>query len=377
MGRDLLFLDVETPNGRNDRISSIGLIRCSAECVPIAKESFLVNPEEPFSDLNMRITGLCPVDVEDAPTFPELWDSSLKHLFADAVLVAHNATFDLSVLWKLFGAYSLGAPDWSYACTKNLSQQWHPEFPDYKLPTVCGRLGVVLENHHQALDDADACRMVYQALLEEDSSRVPTFVPYRPGGEYQRHYSFNRSEGFSQKKLSEKTVDYRGFLNLCESIVSNGTVSTGEALAALIHIELHERLKDDPSVEELSSLLMCSLADGDIDDGESNRLIELLRRLINPCESSSSPKTIQIDGKSFCLTGSFNHGSKEKISQFLLDNGGTVLKGVSKKCDYVLVGGQGSEMWTTKNYGSKVKKALDLQAKGDDIVIVGEDSIAF
>ena len=32
-------------------------------------------------------------------------------------------------------------------------------------------------------------------------------------------------------------------------------------------------------------------------------------------------------------------------------------------------------MWTTKNYGSKVKKALDLQAKGDDIKIIGEESL--
>lgn len=54
-----------------------------------------------------------------------------------------------------------------------------------------------------------------------------------------------------------------------------------------------------------------------------------------------------------------------------------MLKGVSKKCDYVIVGGQGSEAWTTKNYGTKVKKALDLQAKGDDIIIAREADLPF
>ena len=59
----------------------------------------------------------------------------------------------------------------------------------------------------------------------------------------------------------------------------------------------------------------------------------------------------------------------------ILQNGGQVLSGVSKKCDYVVVGDEGSDAWTTKNYGSKVKKALELQSKGDDIQIVSEDAL--
>ena len=66
---------------------------------------------------------------------------------------------------------------------------------------------------------------------------------------------------------------------------------------------------------------------------------------------------------------------KECIKQFILQNGGQVLSGVSKKCDYVVVGDEGSDAWTTKNYGSKVKKALELQFKGDDIQIVSEDAL--
>lgn len=374
---DLLFLDVETPNGRNDRICSIGLVRCDNSGAVLQEDSFLVNPEEPFWDINIRLTGIAPLDVRDAPTFPEIWESSLRTIFADAFLVAHNATFDLSVLWKIFDAYSLGLPEWDYACTKTLAKQRHPEFPDYKLPTVCRCLGLEMGTHHRALDDADACRRVYQALLAEDEDHLPSFLSYYPGHSKPRYTGQVGEPKAPHKRISEKTSDYREFIELCESIVANNDVSVEEALIALQYIDSHERLSEDASVAEVSSLLTAALADGDIDQDESSRLVELLQKVIDPCGSPSAVGKVVIDGKAFCLTGAFDHGSKAAITKFLADRGGTVLSGVSKKCDYVLVGGQGSEMWTTKNYGSKVKKALDLQAKGDDIKIIGEEALDF
>lgn len=369
--KDLLFLDVETPNVHNDRISSIGLVRCNSDGVVNFEKAFLINPEEPFSDINMRITGLSPSDVEDAPIFPELWQQTLRDLFEDAYLIAHNAPFDLSVLWKLFDAYSLGTPDWQFACTKLLSQQWHPEFPNYKLPTVCRCLNLSMGDHHRALSDADACRRIFQRLVSEDETHIPVYELYRPGGRGGRCISRSSSE----RKLSEKTSNYRDFLDLCELVVANDKVSVEEAIASLSFIECHDKLREDPAVGEISALMMAALADGDIDENESSKLVELLKGLINPCEASSAKEEIQIEGKSFCLSGNFNHGSKESIKKYLKERGGVILSCVSKKCNYVLVGGQGSEMWTTKNYGSKVKKALDLRAGGFDIEIIGEDSL--
>ena len=110
MAADVLFLDVETPNGHNDRISSIGLIRCDCNGTVLAEDSYLVDPEEPFSEINMRLTGISHADVVGAPTFPQIWSRSLKSLFDGAALVAHNASFDLAVLWKLLMPMSLTGP---------------------------------------------------------------------------------------------------------------------------------------------------------------------------------------------------------------------------------------------------------------------------
>ena len=365
---DLLFIDVETPNGRNDRISSIGLVRCDCRGVVLASNSFLINPEEPFSDFNMRITGIRPCDVVNSPSFPELWRSNLASFFDGANLIAHNATFDLAVLWKTLSAYEIAMPDWNYCCTKELARRKHPEFPNYKLPTVCKYLGLEMGQHHQALDDAEACRKIFTALVKEDDGYCPAFEPYylksKQGTAHRARFTIN--------KEPLKPSDFQIFLDLCGSIIANNEVSALEAMMALAYIEQHDTLKNDPSISEVTSLMLTSLADGDIDAEESSQLVGLLKKIINPCDRSRELPLIEIAGHTFCLTGSFDHGPRDEIERAVGESGGTVLKGVSKKCDYVIVGGQGSEAWTTKNYGTKVKKALDLQAKGDDIVIARE-----
>jgi DNA polymerase-3 subunit epsilon len=65
-------------------------------------------------------------------------------------LVAHNASFDRSVLTKTMLHYGLVCADLNlngWECTLKLSD-------------CCGRLGIEL-NHHEALSDALACARLY------------------------------------------------------------------------------------------------------------------------------------------------------------------------------------------------------------------------
>ena len=124
---DLTFFDVETPNKKNDRISSIGLIRATSEGEIIDRVQFTVNPEEPFDDFNMRLTGLSPVAVKDSPCFRSLWEDELSDRIEGSILVAHNAPFDLSVLSKSLLGYGYEKPDFVYACTLEMAKRLHPE----------------------------------------------------------------------------------------------------------------------------------------------------------------------------------------------------------------------------------------------------------
>ena len=65
-------VDVETPNRNNDSIRSIGIVRMEYG-TPVYRREFLVNPHEHFDDYNIKIHGITPEMVRNAPTFAEIW----------------------------------------------------------------------------------------------------------------------------------------------------------------------------------------------------------------------------------------------------------------------------------------------------------------
>ena len=57
-----IVFDVETPNGRNHRMSAIGV--CEVEDGEITRKFYsLVNPETHFERFNMELTGITPAGI--------------------------------------------------------------------------------------------------------------------------------------------------------------------------------------------------------------------------------------------------------------------------------------------------------------------------
>ncbi|HCW73191.1 MAG TPA: hypothetical protein DHM90_04690, partial [Clostridiaceae bacterium] len=81
-------------------------------------------------------------------------------------------------------------------------------------------------------------------------------------------------------------------------------------------------------------------------------------------------------GKSICLTGNFVSGSKEQIAALLERCGAAVCSTVTRKTDVLVVGGEGSREWSFGNYGTKVKKAMEMKAKGIEIDIITEEELS-
>jgi NAD-dependent DNA ligase len=80
----------------------------------------------------------------------------------------------------------------------------------------------------------------------------------------------------------------------------------------------------------------------------------------------------ELDGKLICLSGEFEYGTKAEVNKKLEALGAIMQSNVTSKTNYLIVGGEGSSNWAAGTYGSKIKKALDLQHKGHDIKIYGE-----
>lgn len=153
-GSRYICFDVETPNGRNDRISAIGITVVENEKVTEAFFSF-VNPEEPFDSFNTELTGISAETVASAPKFPELWPR-IKPLLSGGFLVAHNASFDLGVLKKCLQDYGIR---WkarvSYLCTVQIGRAELPAI-GHRLNEMCRYYQIDLK-HHQADSDSRAC----------------------------------------------------------------------------------------------------------------------------------------------------------------------------------------------------------------------------
>lgn len=158
--------DVETPNRLNNSICSIGVVVADEFGNIISKKHCLVNPNCGFDPLSVGIHGITKGMVKNSPTFDELWHAELRDLFENSVLVAHNAPFDLTVLDKTLSQNHIVPHDLRYICTLEGSRRFLPHLPDFHLPTVCKELGVRLDEHHNALADAEACFGLLISLQE-------------------------------------------------------------------------------------------------------------------------------------------------------------------------------------------------------------------
>lgn len=81
----------------------------------------------------------------------------------------------------------------------------------------------------------------------------------------------------------------------------------------------------------------------------------------------------QFKGKNFCLTGDFKFGTKYDIENVILARGGITKSNLTHATDYLVIGSLGSPKWSYGTYGTKVKKAKEMQTSGHKIQILTED----
>lgn len=166
-----LSLDVETPNRKNDRISQIGLLLIQNGNV-IEDHSSLINPETYFAEINTEITGIDEEKVAHAPTLAQYWPS-VKDLFEKYVVVAHNAAFDLTVLYKALVSYSIDFPKIYYVCTCQESMQRLPELKHFSLKALSEHFGIPLGTQHDAGSDAEGCSLLFEKMKSQGFSFTP------------------------------------------------------------------------------------------------------------------------------------------------------------------------------------------------------------
>jgi len=158
-------LDLETTglSFRTEKITEVGIMKIKNGEVIDSFETF-VNPEKPIPYEVVEVTKITDDMVKDAPTIKEVFPKIIEFI-GDAVLVAHNADFDIGFLKH--NASILGHKfDYTYIDTLRLAKDLFPEYKKYKLGIIAENLGIKVEVAHRALDDVNTTVQVFNVMMK-------------------------------------------------------------------------------------------------------------------------------------------------------------------------------------------------------------------
>ncbi len=159
-----VVFDLETTglDTRSDKIIEIGAVKIKGRKI-VDRFSTFVDPEQYLSGKIIKLTGIYDDMLRGAPKEAEILPEFLEFI-GDSVLVAHNASFDTAFINR-FAKNNGIALENTVIDTVELSKMLLAGLNNYKLDTVCDKLGVSLENHHRAVDDAEATALCFIKLM--------------------------------------------------------------------------------------------------------------------------------------------------------------------------------------------------------------------
>ena len=171
-----VVVDLETTgaSAATCAITEVGAVRVRAGEV-VGELSTLVRPPGPVPAEIVALTGITEASLVGAPPIAAVLPPLLEMLHG-AVLVAHNARFDVAFLRAAARATGAGWPEVTVLDTLALARAVlpRPEVRDHRLATLAEHLGASTTPTHRALDDARATVDVLHALIARMGNRGVT-----------------------------------------------------------------------------------------------------------------------------------------------------------------------------------------------------------
>ena len=160
-----VVFDLETTgfSSIKDKIIEIGAVKVENGVIT-DKFSTFVNPKVPIPFKITNLTGITDDMVMEAPDIETILPQFLEFV-GDAVLVAHNASFDVSFIEQNC-RYQDITPDFTSVDTVAMARILLPTLSKFKLNVVANALHISLENHHRAVDDAGATAEIFVKFVE-------------------------------------------------------------------------------------------------------------------------------------------------------------------------------------------------------------------
>lgn len=349
---DYVCVDLETSCGNiySAEIIEIGAVKVENDVI-VDTFGTLVKPVGKIDRFATRINGITENDVANAPSIEEVFDSFLGFI-GESILLGHNiAAFDLQILREV-GRNLKKQINNQYVDTLNIAVKLLPELPSHSLTSLCEYYDIRNDHAHRALSDCMANIEVYNALMQERHGNASSITKK------------NKSIAFIPN-FSETSKMLMRLVGIVEGMTCDGEISEKEVTYLSDWLDKHTELKGNFQYDNTLKAI----------NSEHEERLSILKNIVDPVENFSecTESVIDYNNKIVCLSGDFITASKSEIAERLSELGATVRDSVVKDCTYLIVGGNGSTSWTSGNYGNKVKKALEMQAKGRNVKILKEE----
>lgn len=385
MSVDFVVIDFETTGllPKSDRVIEIGAVRTSASGKTLAKFSSLIKPGRDVGPT--QIHGITPRMLENAPSFGEVL-KELSNILSGAVLVAHNASFDVRFLDAELERLNHDRADIDALCTMELMSICYPKTVR-RLVDCCSYLNLPILNAHTALDDAQMTSNLFHLLIKNfDELEIPEPLEISSTSNRQQPLLSRNSVAVDERSvpdyvaslltgqridralISSETNECQ-YLNILDDALSDRVLTVGETsdlseFASLVRMsKVQVRALHYLYVKHLFSIAM---DDGVYSPAERSDLDHVAKLLNvedweNVVDPDSLNNSIQIfekyeielsEGTSVCFTGTMIQ-SRDVLEGLARSNGLLVKQGISKILDVLVVADAGS-------MSGKAKKAREI-----------------
>lgn len=155
------FTAIDFETAVSHHICSVGIVTVEKGKIIDEYHSLIKPPKNYYNWHNIQVHGICEKDTIGIPLFDKIYPEIKKRIKGKTV-VAHNESFDRSVLSKTMYDYNIAYSD------LNIAEKWECTLRIYRskgykparLDACCSKHNIFLD-HHEALSDARACAQLY------------------------------------------------------------------------------------------------------------------------------------------------------------------------------------------------------------------------
>jgi DNA polymerase-3 subunit epsilon len=353
---DFLAIDFETAS-RTQRASAcaVGWARFQAgQLIDAGRQ--LINPQLPDEQWDWFLTrkhGIEPHDVHSAPTFAEAW-GQIAPSMAAGPLIAHNASFDMSVLRAELARAEIALDPFKYACSWRLARAAWPEMLSVSLKVIAGKLGIALD-HHEPRSDAIASGRVLTAAIDQIGVSTIAAALDRTDhrwGEVNSPFAWTPFGG--RPKVRQAVTKAKQGVDQAEQGMDQAKQGVDR---------VRQGVGGQPRTQRTPRPAL----------GERTVLRTPLRAANLRANTDTYDESHALFGRVVAFTGTLKSMKRRDAFQIVLDAGGQPADGINMNTNLLVCGEQDiRRLASGATMSYKLQRATDLRLKGRDIELVGE-----